>query len=298
MKVNLRIVNPELTREIAITYHQAISQMATTKRATRGDAHRMKELTWRTWRGWVVFLLAGTASLASGLALATSSVLSSPIYRADNYYQGRRKLENVRKGLSILKGEVAHHPNDYEAWWRISEYDCYLARHLADRQAKPIFEEGIAAGRKAENLNPKRPEGYFWTGANEGLLAEASNLISGLRMVASVRNEMQKVMKLAPEYQQYGAERILGRLYFRLPFFAGGNKLLSIHLLENCLKRYPDNSLTLLYLADSYRAVGRREDARKLLERMLKLCPDPIYGPEQADNQAAAREELQKYFNE
>lgn len=249
------------------------------------------------WRRCVAVVWAGTALLGAGLALATSNVFSSPIYQADDYYLGRRNLENVRKALDILKGDVAHHPDDYEAWWRISEYDCYLARHLPDSRGKPIFEEGVEAGRKAENLDPKRPEGHFWTGANEGLLAEASNLFIGLRMVASVRNEMQTVMKLVPGYQQYGAERILGRLYFRLPFFAGGNKQLSIHLLEDCLKRYPDNSLTLLYLADSYRSVGRREDARRLLERMLKLCPDPLYGPEQADNQAAAREELRKYFH-
>ncbi|MGH9327391.1 MAG: tetratricopeptide repeat protein [Terriglobia bacterium] len=256
----------------------------------------MKRPSNMLWQCCTTAILVGTALLVAGSGLAGSNIFSSPIYRADDYYQGRRNLENVRKALGILQEDVVRHPSDYEAWWRISEYDCYLARHLADRRGKSIFEDGVAAGKKAEALEPRRPEGHFWTGANEGLVAEDSNLLAALRMVASIRNEMQTVMKLAPGYQQYGAERILGRLYFRLPFFAGGNKQLSIRLLKSCLKRYPNNSLTLLYLADSYRAVGRREEARGLLERMLKLCPDPIYGPEQADNQVVAREELRKYF--
>ncbi|MGH9468980.1 MAG: tetratricopeptide repeat protein [Terriglobia bacterium] len=236
--------------------------------------------------------------LSAALAAASSDpALSTTVSRADDYYQGRRDLDNVRKALAILQADVSQHPADYAAWWRISEYDCYLARHVPDRKRKPILQAGFKAGREAEKVDDAGPEGHFWTGANEGLLAEESGLIAGLRMVGSIRSEMQTVMKLAPAYQQYGAERILGRLYYRLPFFAGGNKQLSLHLLQDCLKRYPDNSLTLLYLADVYRSVGRPGEARALLERVLKLCPDPDYGPEQADNQAVARHELQTYFH-
>jgi len=52
----------------------------------------------------------------------------------------------------------------------------------------------------------------------------------------------------------------------------------------------------MLYLADSYWAVGRRREARAQLENMLKLCPDPLYGPEQEENQAEARDRLANDF--
>jgi len=68
-------------------------------------------------------------------------------------------------------------------------------------------------------------------------------------------------------------------------------------LLQECMKKYPDDSFTMLYLADSYLAVGRRADARELLRRILALCPDPEYGPELADNQAEARAALAKRFH-
>lgn len=240
-----------------------------------------------------LFIAAITLAGASN----PQSIFSSATYQADNYYQGRRDLANVRKALQILQADIPSHPKNYEAWWRISEYECYLARHVPDDESKTALEKGVAAGQKAEALQPNRPEGHFWTAANEGLLAEDSSLLRGLSMTDSIRDELQTVMKIDPEYQQYGAERLLGRYYYKVPFFKGGDKQRSVRMLEDCLKRYPINSLTMLYLADSYRATGRRQDAQQMLEKILHLCPDPIYGPELEDNQAEARKELQKYFH-
>ena len=52
----------------------------------------------------------------------------------------------------------------------------------------------------------------------------------------------------------------------------------------------------MLYLSDSYLALGLREEAREQLERILQLCPDPNYAAELAENQEGARTRLAKYF--
>ncbi len=234
---------------------------------------------------------------AGGLA-AFGASLSSPTEQADSYYQSRSDLENVRKALSIVEAVVGKNPRSYSAWWRIAEYDCYLARHLPDNQQIPVLEAGVKAGKKAESIEPQRPEGHFWTGTDQGLLGEDRGLLGGLRLIDAVRYEMQTVLKLDPDYQQDGAERVLGRLYYEAPFFKGGDKNLSVRVLEHCLRRYPRNSLTMLYLADSYRSTGRRGDARKLLDEIIDLKPTPADAPELADNQAQARWELQKYFHQ
>ena len=222
---------------------------------------------------------------------------TSAIYRADSYYQNRQDLNNLRKAIDILEEHVASDSRDYEAWWRIAKYDCVLARRLPKSQKKPVVEQGVTAGQKAEILQPARPEGHFWTGVDEGLLAEIRGLFGGLELVDSIHNEMETVLKIDPNYLQDGAERVLGRLYYRIPFFKGGNDQRSIQYLESCLRRYPANSLTMLYLADSYRAVGRVEDARRMLQGILHLSPTHDDGPELAENQAAARQELEKYFH-
>lgn len=241
--------------------------------------------------------LCGAQIGTKGLARVALAASPTPVNQAEAYFSERDDLDNVRHALTILNQAVASSPQDYGAWWRIAEYDCYLARHLPSKQARRAIKQGVGAGRRAEVLQPNRPEGHFWTGVNEGLLAEDSSLLRALALIDPVRDEMQTVMKLDPAYQQYGAERVLGRLYYRAPFFKGGDKQLSIRLLEDCLRRCPNNSLTMLYLAESYEAVGRHKDARCLFEKILSLAPDPGDGTDLAKDQAAARRDLQSNLN-
>lgn len=215
---------------------------------------------------------------------------------ADDYFLGRQELSNVRTALQLLRQAVSENPKDYEAWWRISKFTCYLARHTEGRARQKLLQAGIDAGTKAVALAPNRVEGHFWLGANQGLMAEARGFLKGLSLIERVRSEMKTVIRLDPNYEQAAGLRTLARVDYRAPFFKGGDKRRSIKLLQQSLNRFPHNSLTMLYLADSYMALGRRQQARQQLENILSLCPDPLYGPEQQDNQAEARERLAKYF--
>jgi tetratricopeptide (TPR) repeat protein len=221
----------------------------------------------------------------------------SPLVReADDYYLGRWQIANVEKGLDLLWQDVRQRPDDYEAWWRIAEFDCYLDRNSDGPGNLRILEQGIDAGKKATALDPNRPEGHFWLGADYGLDAEEKGLLEGLRMVGRIREQMETVEKLDPNYQECGAQRTLARVDYRVPFFAGGDKRRSVELLEGCLKKYPHDSLTMLYLAESLLALGHRVEARNELQQILQLCPDPNYGPEQKKNQARAQALLAKEF--
>jgi len=223
--------------------------------------------------------------------------LSEPVRRADDYYLGRQNLGNLHRGLQFLRERVAKEPADYEAWWRIAKFVSYLARHTPDDDKLKVLPEGVAAGRRAVALAPTRVEGHFWLGANLGLTAEEENFLRGISLIDNIRREMEIVNQIGPDYEQASGLRTLARVDFRAPFFKGGNKRRSVDLLEKCLTRYPDNSLTMLYLAESYLAVGLRDEARKKLEGILTLCPDPVYGPELADNQTEARRMLAEEFH-
>lgn len=247
------------------------------------------------WRGLpVIFGVLFSLSAARGVSAGPS--LSILVQEADDYYVGRANPDNVRKGLALLRQSVAKNRKDFEAWWRISKFACYLARHASGAQKTRLLDEEIEAGKKAVALEPDRAEGHFWLGAGYGLTAEMRGMFGGLRLVDPVRSEMEAVIRVGPDYEQAAGLRTLARVYYRAPFFKGGDKRRSIELLEGCLKRFPDNSLTMLYLADSLMAVHRRDEARRQLENLLNLCPDPLYGPELAENQEEARARLARYF--
>jgi cytochrome c-type biogenesis protein CcmH/NrfG len=244
----------------------------------------------------VVILSCSAFFPASGASSTGPSPAPNYIQRADDYWLGRQNLDNVRRGISLLREELDKNPRDYEAWWRICKLDSFVARHSWGPEKNRALNDGITAGKKAVALQPGRVEGHFWLGANEGLLAEEGGLLEGLKLVDNIRREMETVVKLDPDYEEGSGLRTLGRVYYRAPFFKGGDKRRSVALLEECLHKFPGNSLTMLYLADSYIAVGRRAEARDLLQTILRLCPDPDYGPEVTDNQTEAHRLLQREF--
>jgi tetratricopeptide (TPR) repeat protein len=245
-----------------------------------------------------LLLLALVAPAAAATAADGGQTLASLVIQADDYYQGRWNIGNVVKGLALLHQEVARNPQDYEAWWRIAEFDSYLARHDDGPVELKELEEGIDAGKKAAALAPARPEGHFWLGADYGLYAQEQNLFQALRYVDRIRQEMQTVEKIDPNYNQCGAQRTLARVDYEVPPLLGGNKKESVALLQDSLKKCPKGSLTMLYLAQSLLALGRKDEARVQLENLLKLCPDPLYGPEQEQNQVEARDLLAKDFGQ
>lgn len=236
------------------------------------------------------------AASAAGLRTGPTVPLSAQVRDADDYFLGRRNLENVQKAIHLLGERVAQDSQDYEAWWRLSKFNSYLARHSDTKAEDSYLDAAVAAGKKAVALAPNRPEGHFWLGANLGLQAEDRGFLRGLMMIDSVRKEMEAVDRIDPDYEEAGGLRTLARVAYRAPFFKGGDKQRSIQMLQQVLQRFPHNSLAMLYLADSYMALGRRQEAHEELEKILSLCPDPDYGPEQEGYQAEARERLTKYF--
>jgi len=245
---------------------------------------------------FAVVAFAGWAPWPAAAAPPTTGALSERVRQADDYYLGRQKPENVRRALGLLRDGVAENPSDYEAWWRLSRSACYLARHTPKPEKMRLLQEAVVAGKRAVALAPERVEGHFWLGAGYGLTAEERNFVRALLLVDTIRHEMETVVRLDPDYEQAAGERLLARLDYRAPFFKGGDKRRSLDRLETCLTRYPENSLTMLYLADTYLSFGLRDEAREQLENILALCPDPLYGPELAENQAEAREKLTKDF--
>jgi len=247
-------------------------------------------------RQWVGFAFLAFV-LATAGANSPALQISDRVREADDHYLGRQDLDNLTKGLELLRAEVAQDPDSYEAWWRISKFVHYQARHSAGSAKAKLIDEGVGAGKHAVALEPNRVEGHFWLGANYELASESRGFfgfLRGLLLVDSIRKEMETVNRLDPDYEMGGGLRTLARLDYRAPFFMGGDKKRSIERLKKCLEHHPDDSLAMLYLSDSDMALGHRDEARQELELILKLCPDPQYGPELAENQEEARARVAK----
>lgn len=224
----------------------------------------------------------------------TTSSVAELIARADQLYNERADLAKSREGVTVLRQARALEPANYDAAWRLARVDYFLGEHTTDTGERDrAFKDGEAAGKDAVKLADNKPEGHFWLGANLGGQAEHSAL-TGLAAAPDIRREMEAVIKLDEGFMSGSAYMALARIDIETPPMMGGDPKKAVELLEKGLKFGENNPLLRYYLAQAYLKVNRKEDARKQLETVLNMQPDPNYAPEHNDAVNKARELMKK----
>ncbi|HMF55367.1 MAG TPA: TRAP transporter TatT component family protein, partial [Pyrinomonadaceae bacterium] len=198
----------------------------------------------------------------------------------------------VREGIVLLRQVRASDQNNYETAWRLAKFNYYLGSHTQEQSERDrAFREGVEAGRAAVKLQDAKPEGHFWLGANYGGEAEQSAL-AGLSSIEDIRNEMEAVIRIDETYQLGSAHMVLCQLYLEAPKIVGGDPALALQECEKGLKHGQSNALLRLRLAEAYIANKRPEDARKQINELMQMKPDPDYVPEHNEAVAKAQELL------
>ncbi len=105
---------------------------------------------------------------------------------------------------------------------------------------------------------------------------------------------METVLKLDEGYQGYSVYIGLGRLYLGAPRVLGGDVAKAIEYLEKGVKLNPNNTVMRYYLAEAYETANRDADAKKQIEAILTLTPDPKYIAEHKDTVEKAKKLQEK----
>jgi len=246
------------------------------------------------------------AAILIGVALATSCNEYAPeesasedaasaaedIAQADQLYAKRDDLMQLRSGIVSLRQAVTKDPDNYEAAWKLSKFNYYLATHAENTNERDeAFKAGIEAGKSAVELQNDKPDGHFWLGANYGGAAQHS-AIEGLATVNDIRSEMETVLRLDQGYQNGSAYMVLGLVYLNAPAIVGGDPKKAVEEMEKGLPYGEPNAFLHLYLAEAYRKVGRNDDARREIKKILTMNPDPSYLPEYKEASGEAQKLL------
>ena len=212
---------------------------------------------------------------------ATPAVSASDdITLADQLYAQREDLMQLRRGIVSLRQALIKDPANYDAAWKLAKFNYYLATHTDDtNERNNAFRDGIEAGKTAVNLQNEKPDGHFWLGANYGGAAEHST-IQGLATVNDIRKEMETVLRLDEGYQDGSAYMVLGLVHLNAPSIVGGDPKKAVEEMEKGLRFGEPNAFLHLHLAEAYIKVGRKDEARRELNKILSMTPDPNYLPE------------------
>jgi tetratricopeptide (TPR) repeat protein len=239
-------------------------------------------------------VLLTTFLFAVGAPAQTPAAQSQGAQDPDALYADRERLTSALAAAAVWEKRLAANGRDFEAAWKLSRAGYWLGGHVEAAERRAQYERGIEAGRQAAAIEPRRPEGHFWTAANMGAMAESFGIRAGLKYRGPVKRELETVLALDRSFQQGSADRALGRWYLRVPGLFGGSKTKSVEHLQRSLNYDPGSAASHFFLAETYLEMDRDEDARRELRLVLDAPLDPEWVPETNEFKAKAAALLKK----
>lgn len=198
------------------------------------------------------------------------------IAQGDELYMQMKDMATAEAILAKYREVLQGTEDKYEVYWRLARIMYYIGAHTeSKKEKKAIFEQGIYNARKAVDLEPEKPDGYYWLGVNYGVYGETRGVLKSLSLVDDIKEAMNKVIELDRSYEDGGPDRVMGRVYFKLPGFAGGSKEKSLEHLLKSKEFGPEDALTRFYLAETYLKLDEVDKAREELEYVLSMESDP-----------------------
>lgn len=227
---------------------------------------------------------------------ASIEEISSTRSAAEKLFAQRSDLAKLREAVTLMAKVRNPNNRDYDVEWTYARYNYFLGRHSKDEaESEKAFTAGRDAGKIASNIHPDRTEGHFWYGGNLGELCKRSPVTVGLRNVGDVREAMKKVIEIDPGYQGASAFDVLAQIELATRI-KDGTAEKAVEYLEKGLEHEKENSNIYLHLAEAYLALNRNAEAKKQLDTLMKMKPNPEYLPEHNESVGAAKKLLATKF--
>lgn len=215
------------------------------------------------------------------------------IKQADELYNEMRNMETAKEALALYRKALLEAENRYEAYWKIARMLYFVGSHTEDKKTRQnTFSQGVYHAEKAVALEPEKPDAYYWRGVCNGKYGETRGVLKSLSLVKPIKADMNKVLELDRSYEDGGADRVLGRVFFKVPGFAGGSKDKSLEHLQKSKELGPEDALTRIYLAETLLDKKMVEEAKAELDYVLSMPDDPRWILDIASSKAQAQELL------
>jgi hypothetical protein len=231
---------------------------------------------------FVFFILS---SLAFALpAFATDEEVTAGLQEAQTLYQQRSatQLDSINKAIQILEGlEGKAEDTDLAYDVLILESRAYYwkGNHTSDLDQKmELHLKGQAKADEAKGLDDSYAEGYYYAGLNLGRWGEAKGVLASLgrknELIAYMNQTISHPTRqgqLGKTLDGYGASRVLGRLYFKLPTLFGGSYKESVKHLKEAYTQAKDLALNVVYYAETLSTGSSSEKAlaNQILDELL-----------------------------
>jgi predicted Zn-dependent protease len=206
--------------------------------------------------------------------------IAAALPKAEELFQQREDVAKLREAVAALRSVRDYRQRNFDVEWRYAKYNYFLGKQSLDaKEQDAAFEEGKNAAKIASTVEPQKPDGYFWYGANLGEIARKNMLTVGVKSIGDIRGSMEKVLEIDPRYQNSSAADALAQLEIETRLY-GGSAEKAASILEKALETEHDNMNLRLHAAEAYLLLKKEPEAKKHLEELIKMKPSPDYAIE------------------
>lgn len=163
------------------------------------------------------------------------------------------------------------------------------------KMRRALFSKGIELAHARLARRADDPEGLYWLALNLGAEALERGKLSALPVVPRMEQLLLTLDKENPAFEQAGAARVLGRLYYLAPpVISIGSNVKAKQFLLRAVTLAPDHPGNLAFAADFLVDHGDRVQARKFAERCLARLHDQDFGREATEWRDLAKRVLEE----
>lgn len=250
---------------------------------------------------WATSVIAVSLCLAFAAGAAAEDIaVKRYMKKADKQFALREDPAAVEKARGYYEKVLAVDGENVKARWKLSRLFYWQGDHTKGSKAKmAIFEKGIRYAQEGVERDGACVPCHFWLGVSYAKYGEAKGIFHSLDLVPHVQREMKIVLELDASYDFGGPDRVLGRVLHQLPAMNGGDNEKAIEHLRKAIKHGPGLLMNHRFLAEVLISVGRKDEAKVLLEAVIAVPEAEMIKrkiPDLKEEQAVARRLLEKHF--
>ena len=229
-------------------------------------------------------LLSATAGLgaAAGTLAEADALLNSPTLN----------LSQATKALSLYEGLLSTAGAPRALVLAHLGRTCFVLGQLAPApQGMGYYQKGQSYAETLIREEPNRVESHYWLALNLCGQADVGGKLLGRKLLPRILEELQRAIALDAAYDQAGAHRVLGRIYYEAPGWplSVGDLAKSRQNLQAAVRLAPATSTNHLFLAQTLSRLQEAGLARQELEQVLKSTRGAVKPQDLEEDRREAR---------
>ena len=102
--------------------------------------------------------------------------INAGLKTSDELFTQREDAAKLRQAVETLAKIRDMNRRNFEVEWKFSRDNYFLSKQTdSDEEAEQLLKDGSAAGIIASRIEPEKPDGHFWYGANLGRTGETKS---------------------------------------------------------------------------------------------------------------------------